>query len=245
MSTAAAAEHLLVTLNRPFALALERPGRVALAWAGASGMLAGGAWVAVLVRLGRASSSTSLIMTTAFFVLFGALGFVHGGVLGYLGRPAGCTRSCSVRSLFWAAVLGAPVLLLLWELSVWISITEAAVRLHRPGMMILLVSSWLVLLVVCATAVVQGALALRAAYAAWPDARLGTVLVAATFSFLLVNFLSEPPVLWGSNLRVTGVGALLLAAGVTGWIASPVIVLTLQLLHRRWQRKPLPRSRAI
>lgn len=225
--------------------AFELPGKVALAWAGASGMLAGGAWVALLVRQGRTSSSTSLIMTTAFFILFGGLGYLHGGVLGYLGRPLGYTRWQAARSMFWAAVLGAPVLLLLWELSAWVSISEAAIRLHHPVLLIGIASSWLVLLGVCVLAVVEGAVALRAAYARWPDARVGTLLVAATFGFVLVNFLSEPPVLWGSNLRFTGAGALLLAAGVTAWIASPVIVLTLQLLHRRWQRKPRPRSRAV
>jgi hypothetical protein len=99
-------------------------------------------------------------------------------------------------------------------------------------------SSWRVLLVLCAAAVVQGVRALRTAYVRWPDARLGTLLAAVAFGFLLVSFLSEPPVLWGTNLRVTGVGALLLAAGVSAWIASPVIVLTLQLLHRRWLWKP-------
>jgi hypothetical protein len=239
----ATTEHALLGFSHVMTSAMELPGRVALAWAGASGMLAGGAWVAALVREGRTSSSTSLIMTTAFFILFGVLGFVHGGVLGYLGRRPGFSRLESVRSVFWAAALGAPLLALLWELSVWISISEAAIRLQRPVLLIGIATSWLVLLAVCATAVVQGAHALRAAYARWPDAKLGTLLVAGTFGFVLVNFLSEPPVLWGSNLRFTGVGALVLAAGVTAWIASPVIVLTLQLLHRRWQRKPQLPSR--
>lgn len=235
-------ERRLLGFNEVLASALELPGRVALAWAGASGMLAGGAWVAVLVREGRTSSSTSLIMTTAFFILFGGLGFLHGGMLGYLGRQPGYTRWQTVRSLFWAGLLGAPVLALLWELSVWMSISEAVLRLQRPVLLIGIASSWLVLLVVCAIAVMQGARALRAAYSHWADAKLGTLLVAVTFGFVLVNFLSEPPVLWGSNLRFTGIGALVLAAGVTAWIASPVIVLTLQLLHRRWLR--LPRSGA-
>jgi len=234
----ATTKHMLLRFSHGVASAFELPGRVALAWAGASGMLAGGAWVAALMREGRAHPNTSLIMTTAFFVLFGGLGFVHGGVLGHLGRPLGYTRWQTARSLFWAALLGAPVLALLWEMSVWISISDAAIRMHGPAQWIGLVSSWLVLLVVSATAVVQGVAALRAAYTRWPDARLGTLLVAATFGFVLANFLSEPPVLWGSNLRFTGAGAFLLAAGVTAWIASPVIVMTLQLLHRRWRRKP-------
>lgn len=220
-------------LSQGFNAALELPGRLALAWAGASGMLAGGAWVAVLVALGRTSPSLSLVMTTAFFVLFGGLGFIHGGVLGYLARPAGQSRWIVARSLAWAAVLGLPVLGLLWEFAVWISMTEAVLRMGGPGVLIGLGFSWMALVLVCWLAAQQGAAALRRAYSTWPESRIGTVLVAITFAFLMVNFLSEPPVLWGSNLRVTGVGALMLAAAVTVWIASPVIVLTLQLLHRR------------
>lgn len=213
--------------------AFELPGRLALSWAGASGMLAGGVWVALLVWLQRTSSSVTLLITTVFFIVFGALGFIHGGVLGYLARRRDRSRWFVARSLLWAAFLGAPMLALLWEFAVWISMTQVALRLGRPGMLIGLAFSWLALAVVCSIAVVQGVIALKRAYATWPESRIGTLLVAITFAFLLLNFLSEPPVVWGSNLRVTGVGALLLAAGVTVWIASPVIVLSLQLLHRK------------
>lgn len=227
------AASLLHGLAHGVGCAFELPGRLALGWAGASGMLAGGVWVGFLVWLQRTSSSVTLLITTVFFVVFGALGFIHGGVLGYLARPAGSPTWPVLRSLLWAALLGAPLLALLWELAVWISLTEAALQLGGAGVIIGLGFSWGALLVVCSFAIVQGALALRRAYATWPESRVGTLLVAITFAFLLINFLSEPPVIWGSDLRVTGVGALLLALGVTLWIASPVIVLTLQLLHRR------------
>lgn len=226
-------EIVVGTFSRGLRAALELPGRLALAWAGASGMLAGGAWVALLVWQGRTSSSMSLVMTTVFFVVFGGLGFVHGGVLGYLARAPEESRWRVVRSLVWAGILGTPLLALLWEFAVWIAMTEAALRLRGAGVLIGLSFSWFALVLVCWLAVLQGAAALRAAYASWQESWVGTVLVAVTFAFLLINFLSEPPVLWGSNLRVTGAGALLLAAGVTVWIASPVIVLTLQVLHRR------------
>lgn len=227
------------------AAALELPGRVALSWAAASGLLAGGAWVALLAGTGRTSASTSWFISTLFFVVFGGLGFVHGGVLGYLGRIREQSRWRVARSLFWSAVLGAPVLLLMYEIAIWISMTSVALMMPRPALLIGVSVSWLVLLGTCAVAVWQGVVALRRAYAQWPDCRLGTLLLAATFAFLLLSFLSEPPVVWGSDLRVTGIGALLLAAGVTAWIASPLIVIALQLLHRRLQRRAQPTPRTL
>jgi hypothetical protein len=223
--------------------ALEPPGRVALSWSAASGLLAGGAWVAMLASTGRASASTAWFLSTVFFVVFGILGFVHGAVLGYLGRDREQSRWRVLRSVVWAAVLGAPVLALMYEIAIWLSMTEVAVLTARPSLVIGVSVSWLVLLAVCTLAVWQGAVVLRRAYAHWPECRLGTLLLAVTFAFLLLSFLSEPPAVWGSDLRVKGMGALLLAAGVTAWIASPVIVIALHAAHRRLQRRGKPALR--
>lgn len=237
------ARMLVDRLAAGLSAAMEPPGRVALSWAAASGLLAGGAWVAVLASTGRTSASTSWFLSTLFFVVFGILGFVHGAVLGYLGRDREHSRWRVLRSVVWAAVLGAPVLALMYEIAVWISMTEVAVLAPRPALVIGVSVSWLVLLTVCTLAVWQGAVVLRCAYSHWPECRLGTLLLAATFAFLLLSFLSEPPVVWGSDLRVTGMGALLLAAGVTAWIASPVIVIALHAAHRRLQRRVKPALR--
>jgi hypothetical protein len=52
------------------------------------------------------------------------------------------------------------------------------------------------------------------------------------FGGLLAVFLSEQPQLWGLPLRVTPVGALLLAAAATLWLAGPIITVSLAVLDR-------------
>jgi hypothetical protein len=57
------------------------------------------------------------------------------------------------------------------------------------------------------------------------------VLVAATFAALLVTFVADRPVLWGMQLRVTELGAVLLAAFATLWIGGPVVTVALHAVH--------------
>ena len=50
---------------------------------------------------------------------------------------------------------------------------------------------------------------------------------------LAVLFVHYRPGIWGTDLRVTGIGALILALVSTIWIALPIIVVLLHYLHRR------------
>jgi len=93
-------------------------------------------------------------------------------------------------------------------------------------------AGWLGGAVILTVAGVQGFRALQSAYARWPEWRLGTALVAASFAALLIVFLADRPELWGLRMRVTPVGAVLMAAVATTWIAGPVITVGLILLRK-------------
>ena len=51
-------------------------------------------------------------------------------------------------------------------------------------------------------------------------------------------FLSEQPQIWGLPLRVTPVGAVLLALAATLWLAGPLVTLSLGLMDRLPVRRP-------
>jgi hypothetical protein len=92
--------------------------------------------------------------------------------------------------------------------------------------------AWLVGLGLVALAAENGWNALRQAYAGWSNARVATLIVAALFGGLLAVFLAEQPQIWGLELRVTPVGAVLLALAATLWLAGPMVTVSLGLLDR-------------
>src|SRR5690606_21925282 len=62
--------------------------------------------------------------------------------------------------------------------------------------------------------------------------RFGTALVAATYAALLVLFLAKRPELWGLRLRVTEVGAVLLATSLTLWLVGPAVTFALRYARK-------------
>jgi len=65
------------------------------------------------------------------------------------------------------------------------------------------------------------------------------------FAVLATAFVTVRPQIWWTDVRVAGVGALILAFGATVWIALPVVIAGLGLMHRfagMSQETQLPRS---
>ncbi|HUF50659.1 MAG TPA: hypothetical protein VMN60_07500 [Longimicrobiales bacterium] len=223
-------------------------GRVAVTWAVGGGLLLGGFLVAAMTLAGRLSGNALLLTAGALYVIGGLFGFVHGAALGFFGRPADVTAGEAMRRIGMAALYAMPALAVGFIAAGWIAMTMVALYLDRTLPMIGAGAGWVVGLAVLLAATVSGAQAMRNAYARWPDRRLGTVLVAATFAALLVLFLADRPELWGLRLRVTEVGAILLAAVGAFWVAGPVVTIGLGLL-RRLQPAPMhglvPAPRAV
>jgi hypothetical protein len=88
--------------------------------------------------------------------------------------------------------------------------------------------AWVIGVGLITYAAVTGWRALAGAYARWEEKQFGTGLVAATFAALLVLFLAKRPELWGIHLRLTEVGAVLLAVSMTLWLVGPAVTLALR-----------------
>jgi hypothetical protein len=213
-------------------------GRVTVTWAVAGGLAVGGFLVAGMTLAGRLSGNALLMTAGVLYVIGALLGFVHGAALAYFGRPEGMPANEAWGKLGMAMLYAVPALTVGFIANGWVAMTTMALYLDKPLPLIGAGLGWLVGAAIVIAAAANGWTALRNAYARWPDRRLGTALVAATFAALLVLFLADRPELWGARLRVTEVGAVLLAALGAFWIAGPVVTVGLGLLRRMPTRAP-------
>lgn len=216
-----------------------RAGRVALAWTMAGGVLAGGLFVTSVTLAGRLSSSIVVSSSTVLFALGATAGFVHGALLGYLGRGLECDGRSCLRTLAITALIAIPAGIAAWLLSVYVSLTAASIATGVPILVLPVIAAWLGAAALCAWAAWEGWGALRNTFRRWPEYRAGTALLILVLVVLLPSFLSARPEIWFTDVRVSGLGAVLLAFGATVWIAVPVVVLLLHLLHKSARRLSL------
>lgn len=214
------------------------PGQIVVSWPLAGGLVAGGFLVAATTFAGQVSSSTVPQWTTLLFGLGAAAGLAHGGLLAYLGRDPARTRVDLLGTLFCALVWLVPGLLLSWVAALWIALTSAAVQgsnlwTFRTAWIAL---AWCFGAIVCAWAAWSGLRGGAVALRRWPDVRAASLVMSAVFAILLTTFLSAPPEIWFTELRVTTTGAVILAFGASVWIALPVMIAALRLTHRLLRR---------
>ncbi|HSR40709.1 MAG TPA: hypothetical protein VLL48_01020 [Longimicrobiales bacterium] len=210
------------------------PGRILVSWSMAGGLVAGGWLIAATTLTGRLSSSSVPQMSGFLFFLGMGAGLFHGGLLGYLTRDPSRPRAEVLGVLARALVWIVPGLLLAWLAALWISLTAAVTRtpdslpLGRAATSF----AWAFGLAACGWAAWEGARGLMAAYRRWPDFRVASVLLSLVFAVLVTAFLISPPLIWFTEIQVTGLWAVVLAFGATVWIALPVMIALLGLLHR-------------
>jgi hypothetical protein len=207
-------------------------GRVIVTWTVGGGLAVGGFLVAAMTLAGQLSGAALLMTAGGLYIIGALLGWAHGAALGFLGRPADMTAREALGKLGMGTVYALPAMTVGFLAAGWIAMTTVALYLGKPLPMIGVAAGWLVGVAVLLGAMVNGAVALENAYARWADRRIGTVLVAGTFAALLMLFLADRPELWGLRLRVTEVGAVLLAAIAALWIAGPVVTAGLALVRR-------------
>lgn len=209
-------------------------GRIALSWALAGG-LSMEALLVIAAFLSGVPDAPSLPFTATLFFLVGAAGgFVHGVLVGIAGRSSEVCLADALRGVEAGAFWAIPALFVGWVAALWISWTSLAFALGTPSVVVMVVVGWIVAVAACLWALVEARTGLGYAMARWPERRPGVPLVILTFATLVVAFLWRRPEIWFTDLRVSAVGALVLAVGATVWIALPIEVFVLHFLHQ-WQ----------
>jgi len=198
----------------------------------ASGILSGGVLLAVLTLLDEASAFGLFLTSTALFLGGALFGFVHGAVLGWMGRDESMDGAEARHSIGLGLMYVIPGLGLAWVTSSLISQTVAARFTGNVLSLVGVYVAWAVGAVICLWALRTGVTALRNGFRRWEDTVVGTTLVLLTFVALLGLFLIDLPELWGTQLRVGTVGAVLLAGFATTWLSGPAVTLPLVLSRR-------------
>jgi len=219
----------------PFVDALRRsPGRILVSWSMGGGVVGGGLLVAAMTLSNQLSSSALPELSLLLFSLGAGAGIAHGGLLGYLCRDPARTRvevlGVLVRSLLWAI----PGMVVSLAAAFWISLTAAVLRGPDLGVATVggIFLAWVIGLSVCGWAAWEGGRGMIAAWQRWPDLRIASIVISVVFAVLATVFVTSHPQIWWTDVRVTGAGALILALGATIWIALPVVVAGLSLMHR-------------
>jgi hypothetical protein len=206
--------------------------RVVVSWTAGGAVFFGGFFA---VGMALASRGDIVMSYGGDLVLSGVgalAGFVHGSALAVLGRRRGERAGAVAADIARAALLGIPLLLFALVLSPIIALGAAAIVMGLPLMMAAAAMAAAPAALMCGWAVVEGGKALKRAFDRWPEHRWGLPLVSVTLAALLLAFVARRPEIWFTQLRVTELGAVLLALGATLWLAVPVEAGSLHLLRR-------------
>ena len=109
---------------------------------------------------------------------------------------------------------------------------SASIISGEIGMQLGAVAGWTGALLVCAWAAWEGWRSLARAFERWPERRAGTLIMLGILAILGLSFFLNRPVIWGTDLQVRGMGAIILALGATIWIGLPVVLGTLHVVHK-------------
>ncbi len=222
--------HATNTHTRSDGIGLPGQTVIALTLAGAVGM--GGFLVAIMTLMEKLSGGGLMLSSTGFFLIGSFIGGLHGLVLGYIGREPGSDKRRTLISEARSLLYAMPALAVAWPFTTWIAMTIMSRYTGQTEPIVLSALSWAagILLLLWAASVTWRAA--RNAYARWPERETGRILVPLTFVALGAILLNGNPELWGTQLRLTPVGAVLIAAAASLWIVGPMLTLGLRSAHR-------------
>jgi hypothetical protein len=209
-------------------------GQIATSWGVAGGLL-GAVVVTGHMVAGQLSGSIGFLTTTLFFVAGSLVGFLHGGIVGYVSRPPEVSRQLALKRLALAAVYAVPAMLIGWILALSLALTPAAFRSGLTPLMFPAALGWLGLMGVMTWASIETRRGLPNLFARWPESRALLVVLGVLFLALLPFFLGSRPEIWLIQVRPTGTAAVFMAVGATAWIGGPLVTLGL-LAVRAWRR---------
>lgn len=213
-------------------------GQVATSWGVAGGLVASMV-VTAHVLFGRLSSSLGFLTTTIFFIAGALIGYLHGGVVAYLGRPADVSRKTALHRLWLAALYAAPAMVVGWVVAMVLALSAASALAGRAVALATSLVGWMVALVGIAWALVETRSALVNLCRRWPMARALLVTLGIAFLALVPVFVVSRPTIWIVGMEPSATAAGLMAAGATVWIVGPLATLAL-LAIRAWSHRHTP-----
>ncbi|HSJ07678.1 MAG TPA: hypothetical protein VK936_13325 [Longimicrobiales bacterium] len=201
---------------------------VAASWSLAGG-IAGGMLAAGFVAAGRLHPDGAIIITLVLASMGSVLGILHGAVLGHLARARSDPYTWPETTV--GVMAAAAGLVVANVLSQWLVLAALLARAGaRTGWIYLAVLVPLCLGIV-AWATFLGWHKLEAAYARWPEHRIGSWLVAGVFLVVSGVFLVLRPAIPGTELQLSWWATLIVAAVATLWIAAPAVIAGLRYRH--------------
>ena len=209
------------------------PGRVALSWALAGGLTMEAILVVAALMSGVRAATSDPLAATVFFLVGVVGGFVHGGLVGVVGRADDVSLRRALLSVERAALATVPLSVLTWGAALWISLTGTEAARGRPGLLLAVGVGWVTLAGVGIWALREGGAALRHTLVRWPMGPGGAAVLGLVSVVLVISFVWWRPEIWFTDVRTTPLGAAMLALGVTIWFALPLLALGIHLLHRR------------
>jgi hypothetical protein len=210
-------------------------GQMATSWAVAGGLL-GAVVVAFLLVAREVSASFGFLTATLFFAGGWLIGFLHGGIVGYIGRPDDVSRVLALKRLGLAVLYAVPSLLLAWCLAMCLTLGAVGVVAGRPALLAFGLVGAAGLAAAVAWAAVEARSALEHLCRRWPDSRALLSLLGMAFMALLPFFLVLRPEIWFLGVRPTPQLAVLMAAIVTVWVGGPLAAVGI-LAVRAWRRR--------
>jgi hypothetical protein len=217
-------------------------GQVATSWGVAGGLLAS-VVVTGHVLLGNLSSSLGFLTTTLFFLAGSLIGYLHGGILAYLGRPADVSRGRALRRLALAVLYAIPVMLAAWVVAMVLALSAASLLAGRTVALVTSLLGWAVAAALVTWAVVETRAAVRNLCRRWPGARALLIVLGIAFLALLPVFIVSRPHIWIVGVEPSATAAGFMAAGATAWILGPLGTLVL-LAGRAWSAHHTPSTRS-
>lgn len=209
-------------------------GQTSTSWGAAGGLLASMV-VCAHILAGSVSSSVAFFTGTIFFLAGSMAGFLHGGLLAYVGRPAGVSRKLALLRIILGAGYSVPTLATGWFVAMLLVLSALALRSGQYLAVAAGLIGWAAASLFLAWAVVETARTLNHLLQRWPDARAGLVTLLLAFLALVPIFVVARPEIWILGVRPTSTMAAAMALVAAVWIVGPIIVMAF-LVARAWRR---------
>ncbi len=211
-----------------------QPAGLVVSWCATSGVLSGGVWPGLLALGGVLSGKAALWASTILFLAGAGMGLLHARVLGVLGRPSDRSEAEARHRVRASVAWALPLLVPAWALSqwlVWSSVVMGERNLTDPALVVI-ASSWVLAMALCAWALGEGLRSVGNAHLRWSGYRRVTAVLVVCFVASVLVLQRLLALGWGVSSASALTIAFIPAMGVTVWLVAPPVI----WIARAWQR---------